>query len=46
MAKVVIVGDSDVGKTSIISLLVGEKLEDDKNTVGIDFKLKDFVIKN
>lgn len=46
MAKVVIVGDSDVGKTSIISALVGEKIEGDKNTIGIDFKLKDFFIKN
>ena len=46
MAKVVIVGDSDVGKTSIISVLVGEKIQNDKNTIGIDFKLKDFIIKN
>ena len=35
--KVVIVGDSNVGKTSIINTLVGDKLKDDKNTIGIDF---------
>ena len=45
MAKIIIIGDSSVGKTNIMSkYLKNEFLEDSKATVGVEFGSKQFTI--
>ena len=41
MFKVILIGDSGVGKTSILSKFVGEEvIKSHISTIGIDFKMK------
>ena len=44
LIKIVTIGDSDAGKTSLIHRFVnGVALEDSTNTVGVEFSSKNFV---
>lgn len=45
--KIVIVGNSNVGKTNILSQYCDQKfLEDSKNTIGVDFKIYETIFNN
>ena len=47
MVKVVLLGDSDVGKTNIMSkYLKNQFREDSKATVGVEFGSKHFTVEN
>jgi small GTP-binding protein len=45
--KILIVGDSGVGKSSVLSRFATEAFDENiSNTVGIDYKTKDIVVNN
>ena len=45
--KVILVGDSSVGKTSLIEQYTKQKFEEDRiGTIGLDFASKKYVTKN
>ena len=44
--KIIILGESNVGKTTIFHRFIGDKILNNTATVGVEFKIKEFIYNN